>query len=199
MDNRLKNSFDYDTEGWQVYDYAKSIEAGRDVYWSVTWKETGGVNNSGYIWADDSRWTIDTPEHPRSILALIIWRPWVLRGAVDMRDGKISVYLRGDDLDLKGADCLFWVFSRKYGTRWHYRGNPLPIARGRWPDRPITFTLKNDESLWHRSWAIHCPNYGSLDEVLAQCDSYGFSFVGFSEKVTGKFAMDEFEIKPVTS
>jgi hypothetical protein len=30
--------------------------------------------------------------------------------------------------------------------------------------------------------------------VLSAVESYGFSFVGFSAKVTGKFAMDEFEI-----
>ena len=56
----------------------------------------------------------------------------------------------------------------------------------------LTFVLKNDEKLWHRSWE---PNPSKLSDILQNCHSYGFAFVGFSEKVTGKFAMDEFVIR----
>jgi hypothetical protein len=61
-----------------------------------------------------------------------------------------------------------------------------------------TFVLTNDESLWHRSWARNPNNPASLDRVLSSVDSYGFSFVGFSEEVTGRFAMDELEIVPLS-
>ena len=67
---------------------------------------------------------------------------------------------RGDDLDLKGAECYFWVHSG--GTRWHYTGRPLKIHHGEWGP-PEHFVLVNDESLWHRSWA---PSRASLDALL---------------------------------
>jgi hypothetical protein len=37
----------------------------------------------------------------------------------------------------------------------------------------------------------HPDKAATLDEVLDTCDSYGFSFVGFSGEATGKFSMDE--------
>ncbi len=46
-------------------------------------------------------------------------------------------------------------------------------------------------ALRHRSWA---PSGTSLDELLKNSASYGFSFVGFSEEVTGKLSMDQFEL-----
>jgi len=70
---------------------------------------------------------------------------------------------------------------------------PLKVSDGQWGERQ-TFVLKNDETLWHRSWSGRPQNPGSLDQVLTG-DSYGFSFVGFSEEVTGKFSMDEFQIR----
>ena len=100
--------------------------------------------------------------------------------ALDLRDARVSVHLRGDDLDLKGAQCYFWVHSG--GTRWHYTGRPLKIHHGEWGP-PEHFVLVNDESLWHRSWA---PSRASLDALLKKSASYGFSFVGFSEEVTGQ-------------
>ena len=196
-DPRLSCSFDYDAEMWQVYDYAQSVRAGgRDVYWAPTWEPRGGVRGSGYIWADDARWSIDTPEQPHSVLALMTWRQWVLRGPVDLRGAQLAVYLRGDNLDLKGGACYFWALSLRHSTRWHFSGRPLPIARGAWSASPATVTLDVDESLWHRSWAQRAPAFGALAEVLAECDSYGFSFVGFAEKPTGRFCLDEFSLKP---
>ena len=38
---------------------------------------------------------------------------------LDLRGAEVSVYLRGDDLDLKGAKCYFWALAG--GTRWQDR------------------------------------------------------------------------------
>src|SRR5437762_298387 len=124
----MKSTFDDGAEGWQIYDYAASIAAGpgENVFRPVTWETMGGVNKSGYIWADDSRWTIDTPEAPHSLLALILYRRWIGDGELDLRNAKVSVFLRGDQLDLEGANCFFWV--SKSGVRWHYASRPLEIS-----------------------------------------------------------------------
>lgn len=191
---RLVNDFNKDREGWQIYDYNGGKKGGGNVFFPATWEKSGGVGDSGYIWGDDSRWRIDTPENPHSILAFIIYRSWVGGKELDLRGAKLSVHLRGDKLDLKGAKCLFWAVNNANGTRWHYKSQPLAISEGKWGPKQ-TIVLKNEEKLWHRSWWRYPARPGSLDAVLGKCDSYGFSFVGFSEEVTGKFSMDELEIE----
>ena len=188
------NDFSSGPDGWQIYDYDGGIAGGGNAFFPVTWEKSGGVEDSGYIWGDDSRWRIDTPEKPNSILAFIIYRAWVKGGELDLRNAEVSVCLRGDNLDLKGAKCLFWALDNQNGTRWHYTARPLEIEEGRWRDKQ-TFVLKDDESLWHRSWSRNPKNPASLAEVLRGCDSYGLSFVGFSGEVTGKLSMDELRIK----
>ena len=193
---RLTDNFSTDREEWQSYDFTGGIAGGGNVFFPVTWEKSGGVNNSGHVWTDDSRWRIDTPENPHSILALIHYPRWVKGDRLDLRNAKVSVYLRGDGLDLKGAKCFFWAVSAKgrKKSRWHYTSRPLKANHGHWGDKQ-TFLLKNDESLWHRSWSRDASKPVSLDYLLGNTDSYGFSFLGFSGEVTGKVSMDELEIE----
>jgi hypothetical protein len=107
---------------------------------------------------------------------------------------EVSVYLRGDHLDLKGAQCYFWALDQEIGTRWHYVSQPLRVNQDQW-GKPLRFRLKNQEARWHRTWARTPSNPASLDEVLRTCDSYGFSFLNFSGEVTGKLSMDELAIR----
>ena len=205
----VANTFDRGRESWQIYDYNGGIAGGGNVFFLASWEKTGGVGDSGYIWADDSRWRIDTPEDPHSILAFILYHTWVVLDArepareteaprptvyvkgdeLDLREAVVSVRLRGDALDLKGAYCYFW--AHRSGTRWHYTGRPLKVRQGAWGPEE-RFVLHNDKAQWHRSWAR---SQGSLDDTLKNSDSYGLSFVGFSEEVTGKFSLDEFRIR----
>ncbi len=191
---KLTTDFNKDRAGWQIYDYNGGKEGGGNVFFPATWEKSGGVGDSGYIWADDSRWRIDTPEEPHSILAFIVYRSWVGGQALDLRGAKLSVHLRGDKLDLRGAKCLFWALNNAKGTRWHMKGQPLTVADGSWGAKQ-TIVLKSDEKLWLKSWSRNPDKPASLDEVLATCDSYGFSFVVFSGEVTGKFSMDELVIE----
>ena len=121
------------SEGWHSYDYDGGIESGSDVFYPVNWEPKGGAFGSGFIWTDDSRWRIDTPEQPNSILALIFYRRWVGGPKLDLRGARISVNLRGDGLDLKGAQCYFWAHIGN--NRWHFTDHPLPISQGTWGKR----------------------------------------------------------------
>lgn len=189
----IQNTFEAGAEAWQVYDYNGGAGTS-NVFYPVTWEKNGGVNDSGYVWGSDERWQIDLPENPVSILPLIFYRRWVGLGRADLRDATVSVYLRGEKLDLKGGRCLFWVYSDAGATRWHFLASPLVIKNDTWGAKQ-TFRLTNSEQLWHRSWS-YIPNQpGTLDRVLSNADSYGFSFVGFSGEVTGKIAMDELTIE----
>jgi hypothetical protein len=190
----IRNSFEKGPEGWCSYDYHASIVAdGANIFVLTTWQRNGGVDDSGHIWTDHRRWSADTPEQPLSILPLIYYRNWMGDDPIDLREAEVSVYLRGDNLRLDGARCYFWVNSP--GTRWHLTCHPIPVPDGRWEAEPARVRLRNDEHLWHRSWAA---SPQSLDAVLANAVSYGFSFVGFLSEVSGRLSMDEFAINLAT-
>ncbi len=123
----IRNSFGVGPEGWHSYDYHGEIVTGAGIFVLTTWQKEGGVNGGAFIWADQSRWSTDVPERPISILALIHYRNWVGLGPIDLRECEVSVYLRGDDLRLYGAECYFWVHAP--GVRWHFTGNPVPIMQ----------------------------------------------------------------------
>jgi len=189
----VRNRFDRGPEGWCSYDYHASIVAGgKNVFILATWEKEGGVNNSGYVWVDHTRWSADTPERPLSILPLLFYRRWINADPIDLRDAEVSVYLRGDSLQLDDAQCFFWIHGLH--TRWHYTSRPLSIADARWSADPLRFSLGPEEKLWHRSWSADPESPAPLELLLGQVESYGFSFVGFSSEVTGRLCMDEFEI-----
>lgn len=186
----LTNEFNTNQQGWWSYNFDEGT--GQNVFFPLTWRPDGGINNSGYVWTDDSRWAIDTPEEPDSILALTTYTDWQEIGPVDLKNAIITVNLKGDNLELKGSNLYFWALDNETGARWHFTDYPIKIPIGKWEDK-IQFKLSNDESRWHRSWGPE----SDLNMTLSGTDSFGFSFRGFpeNEEVTGKLSMDQFEIK----
>lgn len=65
---------------------------------------------------------------------MLNYRRWSGEGPTDLREARVSAYLRGDDLQLNGARCYFWV--NKPGVRWHMSGSPLTISEGEWASEP---------------------------------------------------------------
>ena len=194
MKESLKNNFEKGPESWCSYDYHWSIVAkGRDIFILTSWERTGGLDDGPYIWTDESRWSADTPENPVSILPLILNRSWTGEDSLDLRNAEISVYLRGDNLQLNDAKCYFWV--NKGGVRWHMNGSPLNISEGEWASEPNIIRLHNDQEHWYRSWENHPSNVTPLNDVLSVVTSYGFSFVGFAQEPRGKLSLGHFEIK----
>lgn len=130
------------------------------------------------------------------MLALLTYARWSNNDVYDLRNAEISLYLRGDQLDLKGSSIYFWILGRQ---RYHFIAHPLNFTEGAW-GKKLTFRLINDESLWHRSYFGYPRNSEkeTLDYNLKYVESYGFSFVGFPQnvKVTGKLSIDEFRIVP---
>ncbi|MEC9380874.1 MAG: hypothetical protein VX528_18045, partial [Candidatus Latescibacterota bacterium] len=119
------NTFEKGPEGWCSYDYHASIIAGQNYFVLTTWEERGGADDTGCVWADHTRWSVDAPERPISILPFILYRNWVGEPPIDLHGTEISIQLRGDGLKLHGAECYFWAHAS--GTRWHCRGRPLTI------------------------------------------------------------------------
>lgn len=179
------------TSKWHSYAY---FGPNSHEYRSCHYSEDGGLNNEAHVTADDLLWTIDTPECPQSILALIMPSMLELKiPPLDLRRTTISFSLRGDNLQLHGATCYFWVVTfLPTSTRWHYVSQPLVIPEGEWSKLQI-LTLTPEENLWHCSFSLREPRV-SLNDTLGFCASFGLSFVGFSEKVTGKLSLSEFTI-----
>jgi hypothetical protein len=188
-----QNRFSKGPECWCSYDYhASMVNGGTNVFVLATWSKGGGPGGRNHIWTDHTRWSADTPEKPLSILPLLFYRSWVGADPIDLRGREISLYLRGDKLELDGADCHFWV--RAVDTRWHFNSRCLAIGRNRWGRNPERFRLESDESRWHRSWTNDPATALSLDQTLRRARSYGFSFVGFSAEVTGRLSLADFRI-----
>jgi hypothetical protein len=110
----------------------------------------------------------------------------------------VLVYLRGKNLDLKGGKVYFWVYNFKTFTRYHYIAYPLKVSEEDWGQKQI-FLLDANPAHWFHSWTSEGHRPGKLDEVLRDVNSYGFSFLGFSSKVTGRIEMDQFSITRATS
>ena len=188
----LGNKFNRGHEGWCSYDYHASVTSGGNCFILATWLKRGGPDGGNCIWVDHHRWSADTPEKPLSILPLLLYRSWVDGEFVDLRGREVSVHLRGDDLELDGAKSFFWVQSG--ATRWHYNSRPLAISEGSWAAEPQRFVLHDDEARWHRSWTSATAKPTPLTQLLGSAQSYGFSFVGFTNEVRGRFSMAEFSI-----
>jgi hypothetical protein len=191
----VNNTFELGPEGWSSYDYHQSVvqREGKAIMVLTTHQKTGGIDDKGYVWTNEHVWTPDIPETPVSILPLIIYRNWTNEEPVDLRDTKVTVSLRGDGLELEGAECYFWVVCGM--TRWHMNSEPFEIVEGAWPTSPATIQLTSDETLWHRSWSKDPSNAISLDDCLKNCVSYGFSFVGSTSAVRGKLSLGGFKIE----
>lgn len=181
------NPFDASPSGWMVYDYnGTGGLGGNNVWYPVGWQQTGGINDTGYIIADDSKWRIDELESPMSVLPLIIYWSWFsLRTTFNLGNVTLALYLRGHNLDLKGATVHFWVFGQ--GSRYHHT-QPLVVPDGVWSAQQFVY-LSTDPAYWHNSWNRRTPT--PLATVLRYAESWGISFVGFSEEPTGELHMDE--------
>ena len=176
---------------WKSYEYFP----GGHIYRDVRYEPAGGPDGRPCIWADDSLWTIDTPEEPNSILFLLHYRFWDNQPPLDLRNAELGFRLRGDGLALHGARCHFWAVTyAPSATRWHYTGETISVSRDCWGDE-VTIRLAADPAQWHRSFAVDPAHPGDLEPTLACCFSYGFSFVGFSEKVTGRVGLADFRLQ----
>jgi len=173
---------------WKSYEYFP----GGHNYHLTRYDATGGPDGKECVWADDSMWTIDTPEQPHSILFLIHYSIWDDSPPRDIKNAEIRFRLRGENLALHGARCYFWVVTQfPRATRWHFTGQPLPISFGHWGE-PAVLRLEDDPSCWHRSFVSDPTCTAGLTDALSFCLSYGFAFVGFSEKVTGTIGLADF-------
>ena len=187
----IHNTFKHGPEGWCSYDYHASMVAdGTNVFILATQSATDGPEGTGCVWTDHRRWSADTPESPLSILPLLHYRSWVDAEPIDLRDTQMSAWLRGDNLQLDGASCYFWVHAS--GTRWHLTDQPLSIADGTWTKQQVL--LEPTPERWHCSWSVDPDQPTLLAKVLSSVHSYGFSFVGFSRQVTGRLSLAGFKL-----
>jgi hypothetical protein len=191
-DRVLTQDFEAWNERWVTYQDAFGYG---NVFFPMSHERAGGVDGGGYVWTSASRWALDPPEEPDSILVALVYWKWLFPPAwragkeelgtfVNLSRTTLEVSLRGHDLRLGNAQVTFWVLCD--GARWHLK-QPLQVADDRWVRNEIA--LPTDPSAWDLSW--------SRDEHparlnLARVESVGFAFRGFQkdELASGVFDMD---------
>lgn len=186
----LHQSFDDWAERWVSYMDSYGIG---NVFYPLTHHDSGGADGGGYISVDDSRWNIDPPEDPDSTLFALIYYRWLFspgwpKQEVDLRGAELSVQLR-DKLEPSGLKITFWALCD--GARFHFMGSLLRSGHD-WTGNRLV--LKDDPSLWHRSWAR---GGAEVPLCLDRVESFGFSLHGFptGEKPRGHIDIDEMMIR----
>ncbi|HVZ19715.1 MAG TPA: hypothetical protein VG871_01560 [Vicinamibacterales bacterium] len=174
----IDHRFDTWSERWASYQDAYGHG---NVFYPLTHQRTGGADGGGFAWTDDSRWLVDAPETPDSILfALNYWR-WLFpaewrakTGAgdvVNLEGATLEVALRGRGLDLGTAHVTFWLLCG--GARWHL-SQPLTAGVEQWATNRVA--LPDGAAAWQRSWSR---GGEAVPFCLDKVESYGFAFRGF--------------------
>jgi hypothetical protein len=191
----MVHRFDQWHERWATYQDAWGYG---NVLLPMTHETRGGAHGGGFVWTDASRWTVDSPEEPDSVLvALTYWRwmsapEWRSRRGfgdrVNLTGSTMRVSLRGRGLRLAGAATTFWLTCN--GARWHLK-QPLRVTDRRWTEN--TILLPADAASWSRSWTREAGSSFCLHEV----DSYGLAFrdVPRDARLAGVLDVDEFSLE----
>ena len=180
-------------DGWYAYDY----RAGLDVEPAVNvFHESTRVDDA--VWVDDRRWSIDDPESPPSVLALVRYEKWDTSSGIvrtahtvgdDLRGRAVCFDLQGVDLDLRGAEVTFWIMSSSVAQRWHTT-IPIRVGDGEW----VSNRVEVDDGRWRNSWRHDPATMPALSVVLERANSYGVGFVGFDGEPTGQLGMRDFRV-----
>lgn len=183
-----RNDFSDGPQGWASYYYWTN----GNVFYPLTHDETGGHGGAAAVWADDSMWTIDTPESPHSVLALLSYHRWHFPAEQFFNPSSRTMRfrLRGENLDLKGGHIRPWLLDL-YGRWWKTQNQPVLVApEGQWSDvQEVVIGTYLD---WTRSFEISPPPIHAVYTDLIQ--SWGIGFRGFSAKPTGRIGLCEFSI-----
>jgi hypothetical protein len=175
---------------WSAYPYNAGMPHWGNVFYPAT------HFSDGYIVTDASRWAIDTPEDPDSVLAMLTYPSWIDPALTTMNLGGsvVSFDLMGLDLNLRGGHAFFWVVAgspQGIDARWYKKVDPLVIGDGVWGARNlVTVDVWPD---WTKSWD---GGYGVTAPYFDKVKSWGIGFVGFPEgdMPSGALALRDFKI-----
>ena len=182
-------TFDIGRDYWSSYDFTGGVPGEVNVFYPTSWTSKGGVDDTGYIWSDDSRWRIDTPEVPEQVFAFEIRGEWVDPAFTlsDFDGYTASFYLKGDNLDLKGGSAFFWIMD-DHGRAINV-AQLLEVGDGTWAFNQVYIGSVNDDD-WHVSYL---PQAGLIDPSAIR--HWGITFEGFHEEPTGIIGLDNFSIE----
>jgi len=181
-------AFETGADYWISYDYNADRATYENVFYAASWASQGGSDGGGFIFADDSRWRIDTPETPALVFPLAIRSEWLdpRYNHLDFDGHTASFDLKATNLDLKGGQAYLYVYDT-HGRVVKF-DQPLLIENGLWVHNQVTIGSLNDDA-----WDVtFLPNPGLIDAT--KIASWGIAFAGFTEEPTGILALDQFSI-----
>lgn len=171
-----------------------------NVFFPMSHSAIGGSDGNGFIWTDDSRWIIDPPEQPNSVLiSLLYWR-WLFSpeyagrhefaSVVDLSDTILEVDLRGHELGMRQSKLTFWILCG--GARWHLASQSLVAGASNWHRNRVE--LPADPAAWSLSWAR---GGEQVSFCIDKVESFGFALRGFGrdETPSGRLDIDRFVLR----
>lgn len=173
--------------GWYAYDYRAGLDGiapSGNVFQAA-------VPVGDEVWTNHYQWSIDDPETPDSVLALIREEQWVTKDhqvatssvpGPNLHGTCVTFELRGGKLDLHGGQATLWVVSGHERQRWHT--GPFDVT-AEW----VRHSIPVDEVEWRMSFKDGADVEPDLDAVLGSANSYGIAFVGFDQEPTGRLGM----------
>jgi hypothetical protein len=134
--------------------------------------------------------------------------PYLGGGSPDLRDARVSLYVRGREWKANGAELMWWTQSQsnleilnRPGYRhhnWAYTGYSLAdrLVSGKW--EKVEYRLRNDTEDWTYTGGTGIyANYWPIDEAQAHVNLDFFHMVTFVDTArppTGAIDFDEFEL-----
>jgi hypothetical protein len=128
-------------------------------------------------------------------------------GHPDLRDARVSLYVRGNDWEANGSELMWWTQSQKNievlnGTGWHianwaYSGFSLAdqLRSGKW--EKVTYRLWNDARKWTYAGGSRGYRYWSINDAQGHLNVDLFhmvTYVDVKKPPTGSIDFDEFEL-----
>ena len=179
----------------------------------IEWRQPAANNDFNHMAAD----VLHLVKFLRTGLALQWQREGntVLGGAdPDLRDARVSIWVRGDGWDPRGSELIWWLQSQsnsRWGNRvgwrranWAYSGVSLTeqLLDGNW--HHVVYRLENDTEKWTyggknigQGRASQRYEYWSIDQALGHNNNNFFHLLAFldpQDPPVGGLHFDEFEL-----
>jgi hypothetical protein len=205
-----RESWDENTGGWY---------AGRGAPADLTHHATGGAEG-GFVRYTEP--TFDDHNHDNGIGTVhlaqylypgpwgkVVHKPsaWLAAGDPDLRDARVSLYLRGHNWVPNGTQLQWWTQSQKnievlngpttHMANWAYTGIDLAdhLRSGKW--ERVAYRLSNDTEQWTYTGGTGHYKYWSINDAQAHQNADFFhmvTFVDVKNPPRGSIDFDEFEL-----
>lgn len=197
------NDFASDNQQWCSYDYDGGEPGSGNWFYPASWRADGGPDGGPHIFTDDSRWRIDTPENPPSVLALMLhwWNgpgppawgsPWSFQNWAYC---VVDLYVRVDTgFNAFGGYMYLWCLDNS--GRWYRRKGSAAIVN-RIPLNETWTNVRIPVGPYNTNWEQSFDSSLGVNPTLRRPQAivqFGLGIIGFSQKPEGVLRLAKFKV-----